>query len=405
MLSFAPLSLPESHPFWTSTEEALPSSLPSIRALNQPLHIMSSLGGHTFLLSSGQMCHYPVRASESKYGKFAYSSAFGYSVPTGGYFTEAIGGDNVLAVTEDAPGMGEIWRVRRVATDGHIAQKPLEGAEKDAQGPVLVSGWAPFKQDADADVSVNTWLIPPTQEAPNWHIRVHRISSKHRDIRTSEGAWALAGVRASDGRELEALDLSTPVSSKTESSPLITPVTVCNLNAETSPATWRGPFKGTPEEFKTWLDKLAADGKLDIMSYSVNNGEAFVIAIVHVDHWLGVMYPKDANDDKPNENEGTHADASEALAVTYAGAVGIVELKAGNRTGRVLAADANGNLMAKRAVLPSLEGEVKAGETKWWVTAVFAMPESVEGWSEKWRDAWEKKPKVPGWVEEMMAKE
>jgi len=351
------------------------------------------------------MCHYPVRASESKYGKFAYSSAFGYSVPTGGYFIEAVGGDNVLAVTEDAPGMGEIWRVRRVATDAKIVQKPLEVAGKDGekQGPVLSSGWAPFKQDADADVSVKTWLIPPTEVAPNWHIRVHRISSAHRDIRTSEGAWALAGVRASDGRELEMLDLSTPApSSRTGKETVITPVTVCNLNADTNPQTWRGPFKGTPEEFKTWLDKLAEQGKLEIMSYSVKDGEAFVIAIVHVDHWLGVLYPKDDNDQKPNDYEGTHAADSEALAVTSAGAVGIVELASGDRTGRVLAADANGNLMAKRAVLPSLEGDIKAGETKWWVTAVFAMPESVEGWEGKWREAWEGKPKVPGWVEEMM---
>lgn len=71
MLSFSPLALPPLHPFWTAKEEPYPStSLPATLALKQPLHITTRLGGHTFLLSSGQMCHYPVRASESKYGKF-----------------------------------------------------------------------------------------------------------------------------------------------------------------------------------------------------------------------------------------------------------------------------------------------------------------------------------------------
>ena len=45
------------------------------------------------------MCHYSVRAAESKYGKSTSSSAFGYSVATGGYSVQAMGGDNVLALS------------------------------------------------------------------------------------------------------------------------------------------------------------------------------------------------------------------------------------------------------------------------------------------------------------------
>lgn len=313
-LSFAPLALPESHPFWTAKEEPYPtSSLPAIRALAQPKHIMSSLGSHTFLLSSGQMCHYPVRASESKYGKFAYSSAFGYSVPTGGYFLEAVGHDNMIAITDDEPGMGEIWRVRRVAIDARIE-------EKAGSGPVLVSGWQPFK-----DVSVQTWLVPPQEETPNWHIRVHRVEAG-RDIRANEAAFALTGTKVSDGRELEALRMLGAGAAKS------------------------GDVASSVEE-----------------------------------------------------DEGVYNDGAEALAITSAGAVGIVELTAAaGREGKVLAADANSNMTAKRSVLPSLSSEVKKGETKWWVTAVFAMPESAKGWKGKWRKGWEKRPEVPGWVEEMM---
>jgi hypothetical protein len=32
-----------------------------VKALKHPLHIMVHKGGHTFLLSSGQKCHYPLK--------------------------------------------------------------------------------------------------------------------------------------------------------------------------------------------------------------------------------------------------------------------------------------------------------------------------------------------------------
>lgn len=255
------------------------------------------------------MCHYPVRASESKYGKFAYSSAFGYSVPTGGYFIEAVGHDNMIAVTDDAEGMGEVWRVRRVATDARIEER--EGA------PVLISGWKPFE-----DVIVDTWLLPPTEKAPNWHLRIHKVTAG-RSIRANEAAWALTGTKVSDGRELEALRMT---------------------------------------------------------------GEAAA-----------------RSGDVSDADEGLHAQAGEALAVTSAGAVGIVDLVATEqRMGKVLAADANGNMCAKRSVLPSLASEVGKGEVRWYVTAVYALPESAEGWMGRWRGGWEKRPEVPGWVREMM---
>ena len=291
MLSFAALACPEDHPFWTAKEEPYPvAEVPRVKALKHPKHIMVKSGGHTFLLSSGQMCHYPVRASESKYGKFAYSSAFGYSVPTGGYFVEAIGGDNALALSEDEC---ETWKLRRVAIDARIEE--IEG------GPVLVSGWKPWK-----DVDVDTWLIPPTEQAANWHLRVHRVKAG-RDLKTAEGAWAIYGMRVGDERELEVLE-----------------------------------------------DK-SSEGRL----------------------------------------EGD----SEALASSRAGSVGIVELmRKSKRDGKVLSADANGNLTEARTVLPTLFAEVKKDQVYWFVTAVFAVPESVEGWKDSWREGWKNRPELPKWV-------
>lgn len=189
MLSFVALALPEKHPFWQSKEEDYPStSLPEILPLRQPNHIMVRKGGHTFLLSSGQRCHYPVRASESKYGKFAYSSAFGYSVPTGNYSLESTGCDNMLALSDDH---GETWRLRRISTRARIEEH--EGI------PILVSGWSPW-----SDVFVETYLLPPTDAAPSWHVRVHKIVTKKK-LKISEGAFGIYGTRQQDGRELEAL--------------------------------------------------------------------------------------------------------------------------------------------------------------------------------------------------------
>ena len=295
MLSFAPLALPASHPFWTSVEEPYPASkFPEIKALKYPNHIMVRSGGHTFLLSSGQMCHYPVRASESKYGKFAYSSAFGYSVPTGGYFLEAIGGDNVLALSDDS---GETWKLRRVAVEARI--------EIHDESPVLISGWKPW-----SDVSVETYLLPPAPATPNWHLRIHHITAS-RALKTAEGAFALYGTRETDGRELETLEANS------------------------------------------------SEGRLE------------------KDH--------------------------EALAVSRAGAVGIVALPGGNqRDGKVLNADANGNLVDSRTVLPTLMADVKAGEHRWFCTAVFAVPASVEGWRESWQSGWGNRPTVPDWLQQKL---
>ncbi|KAF3386630.1 hypothetical protein F1880_000100 [Penicillium rolfsii] len=186
-LSFTPLALPETHPFWTSEEEPYPTaSLPEVVALKYPKHIAVRRGGHSFLLSSGQACHYPMRATHAKYGKFAYSSAFGYSVPTGGYQLEQYAPDSMLALSED----GEFWHTRRLVENAHFEEPGQDGV------PVLVSTWKPWP-----DVEIDTILIPPATETPNWHLRAHRVRSA-RALQSSEGAFAIYGCRSDNGRTL-----------------------------------------------------------------------------------------------------------------------------------------------------------------------------------------------------------
>jgi hypothetical protein len=300
MLAFACLAQPQEHPFWASEEEPhpftlSPSPLPAVKALRHPKHIMVHRAGHTFLLSSGQKCHYPLKATQAKYGHFAYSSAFGYSVPTGNYTLEQWVPESALALSDDG---GEIWKMRREVEDAQFLEK--DGA------PVLYSAMHPWK-----NVEVKTWLIPPGDEAPAWHLRVH-CTKTGRDLQSAEGGFAILGAREKDGRALTELEEST--------------------------------------------------------------------------------------------NEGTSVEGRDALIASRAGVSGISELNtSSSRRGGICKVDANSNLIEPRTLLPTLYADLKAGTTTWFVTAVFAIPATADGWESAWRDEWQKKPLIPQWAKNLMA--
>ncbi|KAI4594877.1 hypothetical protein KJ359_007399 [Pestalotiopsis sp. 9143b] len=183
------VTVPAEHPFWTSKEETLGDVIPKVKALKHPGHIMSNLGGHCMLLSSGQACSYPMKGTHAKYGAFAYSSAYGYSVPPGLFTLEQYALASQLGLSDDG---GEFWKTRRQSE--HAALEDRSGQ------PVLVSVWRPFP-----DVAVRTVLVPPREAAPNWHLRAHRIDAG-RDVMTADGAFAICNQRAGDGRYLDPYD-------------------------------------------------------------------------------------------------------------------------------------------------------------------------------------------------------
>lgn len=293
MLAFACLAQEPSHPFWSSEEQPHPFSLkscplPPIKVLPHPKHIMVHKAGHTFLLNSGQKCHYPLKATQAKYGHFAYSSAFGYSVPTGSYTLEQWVPESALALSDDG---GEIWKMRREVENAQFLDK--NGL------PCLYSEMRPWK-----DVIVRTWLLPPADSSPSWHIRIHCIKTG-RDLKTAEGGFAILGTRQKDGRGLGALSIDSP-------------------------------------------------------------------------------------------NEGTESNGGSALAVSRAGASGIAELLSSDvRHGGICNADANSNLIEPRTVLPTMYADLKADSTTWFVTAVFAIPATVQDWEVKWKDGWKQMPNIP----------
>lgn len=57
--------------------------------------------------------------------------------------------------------------------------------------------WYPWK-----DVELETWLVPPTEVAPLWHLRVHRLRTG-RQLLSAEGAFAIYGQQEKTDRALE----------------------------------------------------------------------------------------------------------------------------------------------------------------------------------------------------------
>jgi hypothetical protein len=165
MKFFLPLALPEAHPFWQAQEARLPE-LPAIQPQPHAQMIVcrDPDDQHIVALAGGQ--HEPwVRHAAEKYAKFAYSTAFGFSVPAGGRGLSQATPDSMLALSDD----GEHYRVRERTVEATI------------EHGVLRSLWRPWP-----GVEVETWLVP----SPPWHLRLHRLRSD-RPLWSAEGGFAL----------------------------------------------------------------------------------------------------------------------------------------------------------------------------------------------------------------------
>jgi hypothetical protein len=168
--SFLCLDLPESHVFWQSQELAYPvtdskTGLAKSKMLWPPRHILCNTAEHHFLLSSGQWTTKGFRAREAKYGKFAYSSAFGFSVPCGPLL-EQMAPDSTLTVRMS--GHDDQWKVRFAPYD--VAKGEVSVGTEIV--PILTSSWKPWSRH---ETKIVTTLISPNERWPGWHLRVHKI--------------------------------------------------------------------------------------------------------------------------------------------------------------------------------------------------------------------------------------
>jgi DUF2264 C-terminal domain/Uncharacterized protein conserved in bacteria (DUF2264) len=214
------VSLPEDHEFWTCVELPHPltkdrgetSSLSkptskklSVAYLNEPKQILVSSPNHHYLLSVGQFCPWPIKASEAKYCKFAYSSMFGFSVPTGPLIQQ-LAPDNTLAISEDE---GDTWRLMWKTTNPQLGSVQLQLANGSSEAvPKLSATWSPGKK---SPLNIETTLIAPTERWPDWHVRIHTISRRDNSkaarhiFRTVEGGFAVP-CRREDGSAIPLLN-------------------------------------------------------------------------------------------------------------------------------------------------------------------------------------------------------
>jgi hypothetical protein len=189
--SFLAIGLPEDHPFWTAKEKPLPDDSAVATSVDPPMHIVCNPTNHHFLLSAGQFCPWPLKATEAKYCKFAYSSHFGFSVPTG-TLIQQLAPDSTIAVSKDG---GDTWRVpwKTRTGESRVGAQLRNGIKIVEQIPTLQSVWKPWK---DADVEIKTILVAPCSRWPDWYMRITSISNVGKTtvaLNAVEGGFAIQG--------------------------------------------------------------------------------------------------------------------------------------------------------------------------------------------------------------------
>ena len=196
-------STPEaSYPRFSSAEKAnlkgsTPKDIAPVEVIPPPNQILCNHphGGHHFLLSPGQFVAWPMKANQAKYSKFAYSSAFSFSVPTGPLIQQ-IAPDSMLALSRDG---ASTWAVKWKSSPVQFSTTKLQLVSSSIieTVPLARVEWYPW---ADRQVSVTTTLVPPTRRWPDWHVRIHRIRlgrpGKLDSLHLVEGGFAISRVPA-----------------------------------------------------------------------------------------------------------------------------------------------------------------------------------------------------------------
>ncbi|KAF2445461.1 hypothetical protein P171DRAFT_358179 [Karstenula rhodostoma CBS 690.94] len=204
--SFLVLGLSSSSSFWSAGEQPHPLAAQGREALSRvkvvwpPRQLLVSAPEHHFLLSAGQSTSKPFKAREAKYGKFAYSSAFAFSVPTGPLLDQLAPDSTIAVYVQD--GEEEGWKVRWEPYGVETGSVSVGGGYGYGEATFLRSTWRPWKRRG---VRVETTLIAPGERWPGWHVRVHRIyiPRSTAPLRVVDGGFAVDAQTARDSSIFE----------------------------------------------------------------------------------------------------------------------------------------------------------------------------------------------------------
>lgn len=171
--AFLPLAMSADHPFWSTDEAPLPAR-PAVKTIPEAnaVFVTERPASDVTMLTPGQMVSDWPRHAPQKYSKFAYSTRFGFSVPTGTAIPAEGGFDSMLALSDD----GRLFRGREECRDTWV------------RDGVAFSRWFPW-----CDVEVQTWLLA----ADDSHVRVHRVRTPRR-LWSLESAFAVGYFRQGD---------------------------------------------------------------------------------------------------------------------------------------------------------------------------------------------------------------
>jgi hypothetical protein len=193
--------------FWKEAEVGTPKleAKSAVKTLLGPRQLLCNHpgGNHHFLLSTAQFVGIPFKGIAAKYSKFAYSSSFGFSVPTGTTDLAQLAPDSTLALSRDGT---ETWAVKQRCAEPEFKTAIVHG-NLGEEVPAATMLWYPW---ADRSVAVYTTVLPPTTRWPDWHVRIHRIKANKGvgRIFTAEGGFAIHGCRRGDTRPIPSLDQS-----------------------------------------------------------------------------------------------------------------------------------------------------------------------------------------------------
>jgi hypothetical protein len=61
-------------------------------------------------------------------------------------------------------------------------------------------------------------------------------------------------------------------------------------------------------------------------------------------------------------------------------------------------ADPNSNLVESRTAIPTLQHTIKAGESVWYVSGIYAKPNGEGVPKTEYLSGWDAPPAIPGWL-------
>lgn len=165
---FLVLALGDGHPFWQAEEEP-PAELPDGEVtLPAAGFAVQRSAGQSVLLTGGQDAR-AFRACDAKYGGFAYSSAFAFSVPSD-------------ASQPERPEMSAMDSGLSVSRDGVAWLRRGRITESGVRDGMVWGRWTP-----DDRLEIESWCAFAGR---GWHVRLHRIVSSDR-LSIAESGFAI----------------------------------------------------------------------------------------------------------------------------------------------------------------------------------------------------------------------